>query len=473
MKKRGDSRSKGARESNEISGIVIDEPPPEAPEPETLDDAPPIDQIEPHAKESRAHLFVTREPRREPGDLSLVEPERIQEALETPLAYAAQAMILAEAFRRSTGATRTEAIEYLARLYLGLPDRPFARAAFKEFGPSTGILDIYPLEVAAHLLDHHPGFFTKAGYGRIRSSTETLVADGGSELRFEHAPELKIRGFALVGGGRPGYVFEPAEEAGVYRLLIRSGGRWEILVSAINRAGYTLIERFTVTVRGAAKERARSSRSPYPARKPSKVAAWPMPRLPKQDPSAVLAAPAPDLSVNRMARLRTIEAPIDYHRALHRAQAKTEERAPMVPEPIEAEAVTQPPIELPVTEDLILPPEIATAATDPAMSALDPLETEPPSQEIERPKSPPKKKPSKKRSPIAMAANPSKPSGSLPASRAPVRAASVEPKPKPPDWLPPAGDPLVARPSLGSSAPRSGIDDPTEPIDIEQGEHDP
>jgi hypothetical protein len=74
-----------------------------------------------------------------------------------------------------------------------------------------------------------------------------------------------------------------------------------------------------------------------------------------------------------------------------------------------------------------------------------------------------KEKKPKKRSPIAMAADPSKPSGSVSRTRAPVRP-NVESKRKPPEWLPPAGDPLVARPSLGKAA----VDDPTEPIDIDE-----
>ena len=47
------------------------------------------------------------------------------------------------------------------------PDRSFGRLALKEFGPATGILDIYPLEVVEHILARYPAFLPKVGFGRL------------------------------------------------------------------------------------------------------------------------------------------------------------------------------------------------------------------------------------------------------------------------------------------------------------------
>lgn len=235
--------------------------------------------------ERRAQLFAPDQ-RPEPGDPGLTDPDEIQRALETPVAYAKHAMILAEAFRRSTGATRAEAVNYLAKMFVAPTDRAFGRLAIKEFGPSTGILDIYPLEVVAEVLDRYPGFLPKAGLGRFvhnvpATKTQRFHTDTKTPIILEYPEELKIRGFAIVGGGRPGYTFEPDVAPGKYRLHIESPGKFEILVSAVNRAGHTLLDRIQVRVRAkkAADLAAVAEPAPETPRDAAKVGAWPVPKV--------------------------------------------------------------------------------------------------------------------------------------------------------------------------------------------------
>lgn len=236
------------------------------------------------SRHARAHLF---EPGRkfEPGDLTLTDPEDIRRLLETPVAYAKHVMILAEAFRRSTGATRAETIEYLSRMFLGLGDWAFGRTALRAFGPATGILDIYPLEVVVHVLDKYPWFLPKCGFSRLfdRTAAELSVPVGES-MSLKYPENLQIRGFALAGGGRPGYVFEPTADPGRYSLMIDSPGRFEVLVSAVNEVtAHTLIDRLTIVVRARAERDSRPGlddlRS-YPPRDALKLAAWPVPPPP-------------------------------------------------------------------------------------------------------------------------------------------------------------------------------------------------
>lgn len=235
---------------------------------------------------SRAHLFSADDVA-EPGDLSITDPDEIQRRYDSPVAYAKHCMILAEAFRRSTGATRDEAISYLGRMFVATRDRGFGRRALKEFGPSSGIVDLYPLEIIEHVLETYPGFLPKFGFGRFfqRTEHERLETDTATALILEYPAELKIRGFALKGGGCPGYTFEPADEPGRYRLQIDSPGRFIFLVSCITRTGHTLIERLEVDVRAIAGEApAPSDAALYPPRDRKKVAAWPMPPVPALDP---------------------------------------------------------------------------------------------------------------------------------------------------------------------------------------------
>lgn len=268
---------------------------------------------------SRARYFES-EQRPEPGDPRLTDPDEIQRVLGSPLSYAKHAMILAEAFRKTTGATRDEAISYLAKLFVAPSDRSFGRLALKEFGPSSGILDIYPLEVIEHVLRDYPAFLPKASFGRLfhnlSDGTERVIlTDTGTPLILEYPEELKIRGFAIAGGGRPGYTFEPHVEPGKYRLHLQTSGRYTVLVSALGRGGHTLIDRLTVKVR------ARTIKdlglpletSYYPERSAERVAAWPIPEPrpiePEEDDAPGQASgPAGALSTGERVRLQQLDA---------------------------------------------------------------------------------------------------------------------------------------------------------------------
>lgn len=260
---------------------------------------------------SRAHLFDERK-RPEPGDPSLRDPESIQRALGAPASYAKHVMILAEVFRRTTGASRGEALGYLAAMFVGLRDRSFGRLALKEFGPSTGILDIYPLEVVEHVLEQHPGYLPKAGFGTIfRKDGEDrreLTAKVDEEIWLDYPESLKVRGFALKGGGCPGYVFEPGPEPGRYRLVFHTPGRFEVLLSATNRAGYTMIDRVRVEVRDT-KGRKASAPLPetraYPERNEARIQRWPWPTVEPMDPRTLFGDGAEAAPATRASPLMT------------------------------------------------------------------------------------------------------------------------------------------------------------------------
>lgn len=224
---------------------------------------------------SRAHLFEGRRSR--VGDPGLTDPEEMVRVLGTPTAYARHALLLAESLR-TLGATRGEALIYLGRLFLAVGDRAFARNALKELGPGTGIIDLYPLELTAHLLEAYPGFLPRAGFGRLfvpgRGKTETLHLRPGVPRLLRYSTELKVRGFALEGGGRPGYAFEPGPETGRYSLRIDTPGEYRLLVSAVTKSGHTIIDRLVVKVRGRA---ALPREESLPPRDAARLAAWPMP----------------------------------------------------------------------------------------------------------------------------------------------------------------------------------------------------
>lgn len=232
--------------------------------------------------------------KRKVGDPTLTSPADIHRKLGAPIAYAKHVMLLAETFRAATGATREEAVAYLGAMFCALPDRTFGRLALKELGPATGIIDIYPLEVVEHILEHYPAFLPKVGFGtlfsdRVTTEDEPLQLIARVPERLTYPEGTRIRGFAIRGGARPGYRFEPADEDDVYTLRIDAGGRFEVLVSGLLASGRTLVDRLHVEVIGA------NPPPPLdePARDDERVIAWNVPTVPPFEPEPE-ATPAPE-----------------------------------------------------------------------------------------------------------------------------------------------------------------------------------
>lgn len=182
------------------------------------------------------------------GDLSLTDPNEIKRALGPSVRFAQHAMLLAEE-RMKEGISRDDALAFLASMYTGLSDKKYANKALREFGHATGIVDIYPLELIEHLLEHVPGFCTKVRQGSVFSKTDSRYeAKVGEPITLTYPEDLRIRGFAIEGGSRPGYLFEPMDPPGTYQLIMLSAGRFTVAISAITKDGWLVLERLDVEV---------------------------------------------------------------------------------------------------------------------------------------------------------------------------------------------------------------------------------
>ncbi len=183
------------------------------------------------------------------GDLSLVDSNEMKRVLGSPMRFAQHAMMLASQ-RQNDGAPREQAIEYLAQIYLGVTDRTYANKALRQFGAATGILDIYPAEVMHHLLAHAPSFLRKVQLGQFFAAVpkEGHKTQVGRPIVLSYDETLRIRGFALRGGGQPGYLFEPVDPPGTYHLSFAVAGTFQVSISALTKDGYLIIEDFEVVV---------------------------------------------------------------------------------------------------------------------------------------------------------------------------------------------------------------------------------
>lgn len=177
------------------------------------------------------------------GDLGLTDPNEMKRLLGPSVRFAQHAMLLA-AERQAAGATRQEALAFLAGLYVGVTDRAYANKALREFGPGTGILDLYPLELMAHLLEHVPAFCTKVQQGSFftRRGDGCYRAKAHEPIPLQYDPDVRIRGFALKDGPRPGYLFEPVDPPGNYQLVFFEPGRFTVLISGIKKDGWLLLD---------------------------------------------------------------------------------------------------------------------------------------------------------------------------------------------------------------------------------------
>ncbi len=184
------------------------------------------------------------------GDLSLHDPNEMKRILGPSARFAQHAMLLAQN-QMDSSMSRAEALQYLAGLYSSVSDRKYANKALREFGAVTGILDIYPLEVVDNLMENVPGFFSKLQRGTFLSSTgpQGYDAKTGETISLAYPEDLRIRGFAIRGGQRPGYLLEPTDDLGTYKLVFLSPGRFEVLISAIAKDGRVLLEEFECRIK--------------------------------------------------------------------------------------------------------------------------------------------------------------------------------------------------------------------------------
>jgi hypothetical protein len=118
----------------------------------------------------------------------------------------------------------------------------------------------------------------KVGFGTlfVRTKRSMIELEAGVPTALEYPASLKIRGFAIKGGARPGYRFEPSEREGSYRLTIFAAGEHELLISAITRSGHTVIDRLHAIVHLGPHALA-PLEPPVYQRDEAKVRAWPQP----------------------------------------------------------------------------------------------------------------------------------------------------------------------------------------------------
>ena len=116
--------------------------------------------------------------------------------------------------------------------------------------PQVGrIVDIYPLEILAYLLERAPEIMSKHEFRPFVRNRDELVSGQfgvGEPIELRVPLALKMRSFALDGGGNPGYAFAPGPP-GVYWLEFGQKGTFAMLLRGEMRR-FSYIDRLTLTI---------------------------------------------------------------------------------------------------------------------------------------------------------------------------------------------------------------------------------
>ncbi len=127
---------------------------------------------------------------------------------------------------------RAATIEQAIQLLRDVGDPHWARRILLMMEHAGRIVDIYPLELMAEIVERWPGYLPQVVTEPLilnRDAIAASVHEVGAVIALKVPLSAKLKSFALKGGGRPGYVFAPGPPA-TYLLEVHEAGRFEFLL---------------------------------------------------------------------------------------------------------------------------------------------------------------------------------------------------------------------------------------------------
>lgn len=162
---------------------------------------------------------------------------------------------------RLDGLDRDQTISKAASLVGQFMSSTNRRRLFTELENSP-IRDIYPLEVMLRVLEDNPrslpGVRLEALVDSPSAQDGIVQAFAGHPFKLTLPPSVRLKGFALLGGDRPGYEFFPDHKDGQYVMQVDTPGVYEFAVMGVGTrklgrmdrevADDTRVHRFAVQV---------------------------------------------------------------------------------------------------------------------------------------------------------------------------------------------------------------------------------
>jgi hypothetical protein len=179
------------------------------------------------------------------------------EALGTPRATA-HVVRLYDAWTLA-GMGREEAVQKAAAFLADFTSVTNIRKVLAEL-ENKPIRDVYPLEVLMRMLEQRPDLLPGVRQGSVlgpelKDEARKILAGHAHTITVPN--DVRVKSFALLGGGRPGYEFQPHKDEGKYTLLVDTPGHhtFALLAAPLQQLGRiqretaeAILEVFTVTV---------------------------------------------------------------------------------------------------------------------------------------------------------------------------------------------------------------------------------
>jgi hypothetical protein len=184
------------------------------------------------------------------GTLRLLDPADMRAGLGTPLRVARHLRVVADRMLASGQFSRDEVLQYLTGCFVNL-GRDFGGSALRSFAFSVGISAIYPLEVIAHATKVIPEFLPRTTLAPFVTGRKRRRLKAGKVSTLSCDPAIKITGFALKGGGEPGYQFAPRQQPGEFALCVLTPGYYTLLLMGLDAYGLERVQELRLAVEDA------------------------------------------------------------------------------------------------------------------------------------------------------------------------------------------------------------------------------
>ncbi|MFH1809455.1 MAG: hypothetical protein ABIJ09_11970 [Pseudomonadota bacterium] len=181
------------------------------------------------------------------GTLRLLDPADMRAGLGSPLRVARHLRVIADRMLQSGQFSRDEVLQYLTGCFVNL-GHEFGGSALRSFAFNVGISQIYPLEVLAHASRVLPDFLPRTTLAPFITGRKRRRLKAGKVATLTCDPSIKITGFALKGGGEPGYQFAPRSDPGEFALCVLTPGYFTLLLMGLDVHGLERIQEIRLAV---------------------------------------------------------------------------------------------------------------------------------------------------------------------------------------------------------------------------------
>jgi hypothetical protein len=144
---------------------------------------------------------------------------------------------------------REEVVRDVGDRLIAIDDRFRLRKILNAMPDAGRIVDVYPLELATYVLERRPELLDDAQlhpFVRNREAVESTVHRVEEPISIRLPVALKLKMFALEGGGSPGYFLYPGAPD-EYRLELGDAGEFRLLLRGDVRRQWW-IDRLTIRV---------------------------------------------------------------------------------------------------------------------------------------------------------------------------------------------------------------------------------